>query len=778
MFVVTTLEDYHAGEAPIPGSLRAAVESEGPRTVVFGVSGYIDLVRSLEIHEPYVTIAGQTAPGDGVSIRNYGVDVAAPEVILRYLRVRPGDSAGQELDAINIRSSNVIVDHCSASWATDETVSVIGHASNVTIQWSLIAESLNESVHSKGEHGYGSLISTPGNVSVHHNVYAFHKSRNPRPRDALLDFRNNVVYGWGDRAGYNEGDPVRMNYVGNYLRPLDYSGNPDVAFHAGGTDARMYVEGNVLERTDDTRLTDWMLIEPTAEGSGRPAKSAFGAPQPFPAASVTTHESTTIFRMLLDGAGATLPTRDAADERVIRLMRDGEGAIIDSQEDVGGWPPLNTGSAPQDADRDGMSDAWEARYGLDSNDVADHAGDLDGDGYTNLEEYLNGTNPAVATGATVHSRDAPDAGDDPWHIRMAESVMKRDPTLMERWHYEVGLMMKAFERLYDHTGDERYYEYVKHNLDQFVQPDGSIRTYDLTDYNLDQIASGKALFILHERTGEERYRRAADTLRRQLEEHPRTSEGGFWHKKIYPYQLWLDGVYMAGPYLARYGIEFDDPEAIDQIVHEILLVTRYMRDPATGLYYHGWDESREQLWADSLTGLSESFWGRAMGWYGMALVDVLDYLPADHEGRPEIIRILQRFAESVVNVQDPVTGLWYQVLDEPQRPENYLEASASNMFIYTLAKGVRKGYLDAGYLDRARRGYRGVLDRFIEVDAEGLVNLDRTVSVGGLGGDDQRDGSFEYYMSEPIRLNDNKGVGPFIMAGLELEISGTSNSNP
>ncbi len=361
---------------------------------------------------------------------------------------------------------------------------------------------------------------------------------------------------------------------------------------------------------------------------------------------------------------------------------------------------------------------------------------------------------------------------------MAESVMQRNPTLMERWHYEVGLMMKAFERLYQHTGDERYYEYVKHNLDQFVQPDGSIRTYDLTDYNLDQIASGKALFMLYERTGDERYRGAADTLRRQLEEHPRTSEGGFWHKKIYPYQLWLDGVYMAGPFLARYGVEFDDPEAIDEIVHEILLVTRYMRDPATGLYYHGWDESREQLWADSLTGLSESFWGRAMGWYGMALVDVLDYLPADHEDRPEIIRILQRFAEAVVNVQDPVTGLWYQVLDVPQRPENYLEASASNMFIYTLAKGVRMGYLDAGYLDRARRGYRGVVDHFIEVDAEGLVNLDRTVSVGGLGGDDQRDGSFDYYMSEPIRLNDNKGVGPFIMAGLELEIAGTTDTRP
>lgn len=368
--------------------------------------------------------------------------------------------------------------------------------------------------------------------------------------------------------------------------------------------------------------------------------------------------------------------------------------------------------------------------------------------------------------------------EDAWSVRMAESVMQRHPELMNRWHYEVGLMMQAFERLYERTGDERYYEYVKHNLDQFIQQDGSIRTYDLTDYNLDQIASGKALFLLHERTGEDRYRQAMDTLRKQLEEHPRTSEGGFWHKKIYPYQLWLDGVYMAGPFLLRYGVEFDDPEAVDDVTREIFLVTRYMRDPATGLYYHGWDESREQNWADSITGLSRNFWGRGMGWFGMALVDVLDYLPPEHEDRAEILRILRRFADAILNVQDPVTGLWYQVLDKPQRPENYLEASASNMFIYTLAKGVRKGYLDAAYLDPARRAHDGVLEHFIEVDENGLLNLDRTVSVGGLGGDDMRDGTFEYYMSEPIRLNDNKGVGPFIMASLELERLADAEAGP
>lgn len=379
--------------------------------------------------------------------------------------------------------------------------------------------------------------------------------------------------------------------------------------------------------------------------------------------------------------------------------------------------------------------------------------------------------PVAAAGA-----QAPEAA--PWSVRMAESVMTRNPVLMERWHYEVGVMLKAFHELWERTGDERYYDYVKENIDRFVQPDGSIRTYDMSDYNLDQINAGKLLFPLYERTGDERYRRAADTLRTQLRQHPRTSEGGFWHKKVYPHQLWLDGVYMAGPFLSQYGRAFDDPEAFDEITHEILLVARHMRDPATGLYYHGWDEAREQIWADSVTGLSKNFWGRGMGWYGMALVDVLDDLPADHPDRGAVVRELRRFAAAVANVQDPVTGTWYQVLDQPNREANYLEASASNMFVYTLARGVRQGHLDPAYLDVARRGYAGILEQFVVVNENGLVDLDRTVSVGGLGGKNQRDGSFEYYMSEPIQLNDRKGVGPFIMASLEMEALGEPAGSP
>lgn len=365
--------------------------------------------------------------------------------------------------------------------------------------------------------------------------------------------------------------------------------------------------------------------------------------------------------------------------------------------------------------------------------------------------------------------EAQPAAEEPWSVRTAASVMARGPEVMDEWDYEVGVVLTAFEQLWKRTGDARYYDFIKHNVDTFVQPDGSIRTYELDEYNLDQINTGKLLFPLYERTGDERYRRAADTLRRQLRRHPRTSEGGFWHKQIYPYQLWLDGVYMAGPFLSRYGAAFGDAVAFDEITHEILLVARHMRDPRTGLFYHGWDEKREQVWADSVTGLSQNFWGRAMGWYGMALVDVLDDLPQDHPDRAAVVGVLRRFAEAVAAVQDPVTGLWYQILDEPNREGNYHEASATAMFVYTLAKGVRMGYLDPSYRDAARRGYAGMIDHFVRVNDEGLVDFDRTVSVGGLGGKNKRDGSFAYYMSEPIRLNDNKGVGPFIMASVEIE---------
>jgi unsaturated rhamnogalacturonyl hydrolase len=371
----------------------------------------------------------------------------------------------------------------------------------------------------------------------------------------------------------------------------------------------------------------------------------------------------------------------------------------------------------------------------------------------------------AATPAIGQDADA----ESPWSIRMAESIMERTPILKTRWHYELGTVLVGFQQLYEATGDRRYFDFIKTNIDEFVREDGTIDTYEVEEYNLDQINSGKLLFLLYDETGEERYRQAAQLLRRQLEEHPRTSEDGYWHKQVYPYQMWLDGIYMASPFYAQYAEVHGEAEAFDDIAHQILLITRYTRDPRTGLFYHAWDETREMLWSDPLTGLSENFWGRAIGWYAMALVDVLDFLPADHKDREEVIRILRGLADAVVGVQDPVTGTWYQVLDLPGREENYHEASATAMFVYALAKGVRHGYLGAEYLHNARRGYQGMLDEFITIDENGHVDMNRIVSVGGLGGRQERDGSFEYYMSEDIVTNDWKGLGPFIMASVEIE---------
>ena len=225
---------------------------------------------------------------------------------------------------------------------------------------------------------------------------------------------------------------------------------------------------------------------------------------------------------------------------------------------------------------------------------------------------------------------------------------------------------------------------------------------------------------------------------------------------------------MAGPFLAEYGATFRDTAAFSEVTKQILLVARHTRDPRTGLFYHGWDESKTQSWADKQTGLSPNFWGRAIGWYAMAIVDVLDYLPTSHPDRPAVIKVLRELADAVARVQDPVSGLWYQVLDQPNRAGNYHETSASTMFVYALAKGVRKGYLDTAYLDVAKRGYHGLTQRMVSTDERGLLSLNRIVSVSGLGGKQQRSGSFEYYISEPIVSNDYKGVGPFILASLEL----------
>ncbi len=355
----------------------------------------------------------------------------------------------------------------------------------------------------------------------------------------------------------------------------------------------------------------------------------------------------------------------------------------------------------------------------------------------------------------------------PWSVRMTDSVMRRDAPY--RWHYECGLMHRAIEQVWLRTRDPRYYDYIKRDVDAFVGEEGSIKTYAVKDYNLDQISPGRSLFMLHHQTGEGKYKKAACLLREQLRGQPRTNEGSFWHKKVYPHQVWLDGIYMALPFYAEFAREFGEAAAFDDVAQQIIVIEKHARDARTGLLYHGWDESRQMGWADPETGCSPQFWGRAMGWYAMAVVDVLDYLPPDHPRRKNLAGIFERMVSALVRVQDAPTGLWYQVLDQGGRAGNYLEASASCMFVYAIAKGVRQGILAENCLDVARRGYQGILDNLIRVDSQELVNLENICGTAGLGGRPYRDGSYEYYVSEKIALNDYKGVGSFVLASLEME---------
>lgn len=362
-----------------------------------------------------------------------------------------------------------------------------------------------------------------------------------------------------------------------------------------------------------------------------------------------------------------------------------------------------------------------------------------------------------------------------WAERMALSEMRRtpDPRLLDfvtqpRWEYTNGLVLLAIDRVREKTGDARYLEYIKSYYDRMIAADGTIQTYDITAFNLDRVNPGRALISLHKLTKERKYEIALSTLRRQLEWQPRTREGGFWHKLIYPRQMWLDGAYMGTPFYTQYAKEHGDTAAFTDVARQLVLMNAHMRDARTGLLYHGWDESRLQKWASPQTGTSPNFWGRAMGWYAMALVDVLEQFPQTHRDRPALVKILRDLVAALARYQDARTGLWYQVVDQGSREGNYLEASASSMIVYAVAKGVRLGVLDASARSIATRGYEGILKELITVDEDGLVHLNRVCAVAGLGGNPYRDGTYAYYVNEPVRADDPKGVGPFIMASLEL----------
>ncbi|MCX6167746.1 MAG: glycoside hydrolase family 88 protein [Ignavibacteriales bacterium] len=365
----------------------------------------------------------------------------------------------------------------------------------------------------------------------------------------------------------------------------------------------------------------------------------------------------------------------------------------------------------------------------------------------------------------------------PWSVRIADSFILRHPadvindtsTFNGKWTYDQGVLLEGLHQLGKLTKDEKYFNYIKTNIDQFVTDDGKIKTYKYLDFNIDNINTGRELLYLYTRTNQQKYKIAADSLRKQLANQPRTKSNGFWHKKIYPYQMWLDGLYMGEPFYAEYSKLFNEPQNFDDIVHQFVWIEKQTRDKRTGLLYHAWDESKEQKWANPVTGRSPHFWSRAMGWYVMALVDVLDFLPEIHKGRTELIKILQRLCTSLLKYRDPKTNLWYQVTDLPERKGNYLEASASCMFTYAFTKGANNGYLPKKFLAQAKKSFDGVIKNLVTIDKDGFINLHKTCKGAGLGGKPYRGGSFEYYISEPTRTNDLKGLGPFINAAVELE---------
>lgn len=334
------------------------------------------------------------------------------------------------------------------------------------------------------------------------------------------------------------------------------------------------------------------------------------------------------------------------------------------------------------------------------------------------------------------------------------------------WSYTTGLLMEAMDDVSKSTGDPQFTDYARRTMDSYLGEDGEIRTYRRDQFNIDHINSGKMLLRLYAEIADPKYRAAIDTLVGQLHDHPRTTEGAFWHKLRYPHQLWLDGVYMGMPFLAAVGVMESDDGKLQEAVNEFAIVRTHLRDADTGLYFHAWDEAREQVWADPDTGRSRYVWARGLGWYAMALVDILDIIPAEKTGlREPLLGIVSELADALVQTQDS-TGTWFQIMDMPAEPGNYREASASSMFTYFLAKAMNRGYLPESYRAATEKAYHGLINEFVSIDAGGAFHLTNICEVAGLGYG--RDGSYRYYMSERVVRNDPKGLGPAIMALLQV----------
>jgi unsaturated rhamnogalacturonyl hydrolase len=362
-----------------------------------------------------------------------------------------------------------------------------------------------------------------------------------------------------------------------------------------------------------------------------------------------------------------------------------------------------------------------------------------------------------------------------WSERTALSVLNNYPKAWQidgnekpKWDYKMGFLLFSFEKLYQKTNDSKYLNYIKEYASEMIDSSGSIAKYDAKEYNIDYVNPGKILFNLYEITKDNRYQKAIVQLRNQLENQPRTASGGFWHKQIYPNQMWIDGLYMAEPFYAQYTVKYENGKSLDDIAKQFELVHNHFTDKKTGLVYQCWDESKQIAWANPETGTSPTIWGRGIGWYMMALVEVLDYYPKNHPKQQELVSYLNEISKNVIQYKSK-SGLWYQVADKPELKGNYVEPSASAMIIYALAKGTNKGYLPSNNKKIAQKSFDSFVKEFVKIDENGVVNILNVSPNVGLGGKPFRDGSNEYYISGKTKDNSSPALAAFLLSALELD---------
>ncbi|WP_175639434.1 glycoside hydrolase family 88/105 protein [Metabacillus schmidteae] len=348
-----------------------------------------------------------------------------------------------------------------------------------------------------------------------------------------------------------------------------------------------------------------------------------------------------------------------------------------------------------------------------------------------------------------------------WAEKACETLMaKFEPELLppERFHYHQGVFLSGMEKCWRQTNKSKYYEYMKKWVDSHILADGTVLKFNSNE--LDDIQPGVLLFTLYEQTGDERYKKALFNLVPLLKSWKTNPSGGFWHKEHYPNQMWLDGLYMAGPIAVQFGKTFDQSDYFDMMTYQAILMEKHTKDPDTGLLYHGWDETKAANWADPITGMAPEFWGRAIGWYPVALLEMFDYLPEDHKDKPKLISILQDLLIALTKYQDPATGLWYQVVDKGHLSDNWLENSCTSLYVQAIAKAVRLGYLDSKYMEYAQKGYQGVIDT-LNYDNNGNVLIGNICIGTGIG-------DYAHYIARPTSENDLHGAGAFILMCVEM----------